>query len=98
MLWSEGNSEIGYTVGTRQEPGQDRRMGRVGDRTVRESVLEANAIQRQGIQRRGFNLPVSIARDVVRAKRIDSDEKDVGIRGSRSRRLSSGRNACAQDQ
>src|SRR5437016_5833126 len=98
MLWSQGNSEISHTVGTRQKPGQDRRMGRVGNRTVRESVLEANAIQRQGIKRRGFNLLVSIAGNVVRAKRIDGDEKHVGARGPRSRSLFSGRNARAQDQ
>src|SRR3954453_8722441 len=98
MLGCEGNSEVGNTVGTRQEPGQDRRMGRVCDRTVRESVLEANAIQRQGIKCWSFNLLVSITCDVVRAKRIDGDEKDVGTRGPRSRSLSRDRDAPAQDQ
>ena len=78
VLRRQRDAEIGDSVDAGQEAGEDRSVRSVGDRAVRESLSEANAVGREGVERGRFNLFVSVAADVVGAQSVDSDEVDVG--------------------
>ena len=64
-------------MGAWQQTRQNTRMRRIGDRAWRECLREANSLLRQLIQRRSLHAVVPITMNVVRAQRIDSDQKNV---------------------
>src|SRR5439155_23527562 len=80
MAGGQGYSKIGDAMRTRQQPGQDGGVRSIRDRTGRKGLTESNAIGGQGIERGGFNLFVAVAVNMVSAKSINGDEKNVGRR------------------
>src|SRR5439155_5227176 len=61
-----------------QQTRHDAGVRSVGDRTWREGIRETNTIPRQAVQRWSSDFAISITSHVVRSKRIDGDEIDVG--------------------
>src|SRR2546428_7144394 len=78
-----GRREVTHAVEHRISSRQNHRVRRERDGHLRVGVLEAHALRGQAIDGRSFDLRVSVAAEMVGAKRVDGDEKDRG-RGRRA--------------
>src|SRR5208337_971405 len=78
VLRREWDSEVGDAVYAGQEAGKNRNVRSVRDRAMREGLSEADTIGGERIERRRFDLLVSVAPDMVGAQGIDGDKKHVG--------------------
>src|ERR1035438_3519362 len=77
MLRREWDTKIGDAVHAGQQAGQDRDVGRIRNRAMRERLRETDAIGGKRVKRGGFDLLVSVAPNVIGPQRIDGDEEDV---------------------
>ena len=66
-----------WTLGKR--PVKNRGVRGIGDRAVRESLREADAVGGERVEGGSFNLFVAVAADMVGAQSVDGDEEDVGL-------------------
>src|SRR5581483_1702536 len=70
--------EILYAILKRIRAGQDSRVGRPGQRHLRECPFENHPFAAQGIQNRRLHLLCAVAPDMVSPKRVHGDEDDIG--------------------
>ena len=77
MSGRQRHGKIGDAMAAGQKAGQDAGVRSVGDRAGRERMSETNAVFRQPVERRRLNIFVAVAVDVVGAKGIDGDQKNV---------------------
>ena len=75
-----GRREVTHAVEHRISSRQNHRVRGKRDGHLRVGVLEAHALGGQAIDGRSFDSRISVATEMVGAKRVDGDEKDRGRR------------------
>jgi hypothetical protein len=80
-LWSERlPGEILYAVLKRISAGQDYRMGRPGQRNLRNGALKDNAVASQRVEGWSLDGVRSVTPHVISAQSIDGDQYNAGFR------------------
>src|SRR2546430_11721473 len=86
-------SKISYAVTAWEKPGENRGVGSIGDWAWREGLRKTDSLSCKAVERRSFNLLISVAVNVIGTKSINGDQKDVWGGVLRWARFS----LCAQD-